>query len=150
MLSVDRETSLNTFCGTPLYCPPDVHPNQKTAKRQRDTERECGKRPFASKPDGTTRAVSVNVTSTSLDTMPLRKAGLPAPCDCYVCCNLWRSHDGPKPLQTDRSLSTTPRYHLSRISSKLSQLDILSWHAFVQCRCPQIFSRQHSTDLFLF
>lgn len=114
-----NETFLKTFCGTLLYCAPEVFPDyedkRKGTKRRRGAKQQfhsystsvdiwsfagvlwfalCGSPPFQGISDATGQAMYNNIMSTPLDPTPLRKVGVSEACIDLLC----------KMLQTDPSL----------------------------------------------
>ena len=118
------ETFLKTFCGTLLYCAPEVFPEytlgtKHGTKRRRGVKQYhsysssvdiwsfggvlwyalCGEPPFKGIADATGQAMFENIMATPLDVTPLQRKGVSA-----VCIDLLKQM-----LQTDPALRPTDR-----------------------------------------
>ena len=125
-----EETFLKTFCGTLLYCAPEVFPDYDGSKAAKGTKRRrgakqqfhsysssvdiwsfagvlwyalCGKPPFEGIADATGHAMYTNIMTTALDPTPLREAKVSDPCIDLLC----------RMLRTDPSMRPTDRECLS-------------------------------------
>ncbi|KAH3945787.1 hypothetical protein HBH64_060080 [Parastagonospora nodorum] len=117
-----EETFLKTFCGTLLYCAPEVFPdynNSRGTKRRRGAKQYhaysssvdiwsfggvlfnalCGEPPFRGIADQTGEAMYNNIMNTPLNTAPLQRVGASAACIDLLT----------RMLQTDPALRPTDR-----------------------------------------
>ncbi|KAF2750865.1 hypothetical protein M011DRAFT_492248 [Sporormia fimetaria CBS 119925] len=133
----DSETFLKTFCGTLLYCAPEVFPNfkenQQGTKRRRNAKQQfhsynssvdiysfaavlwfclCGKPPFKGIPDATGEAMYNNIINSSLDPNALRDAGVSEACIDLLCKMLEKD---PELRPTDHGAAIPPESLLESI-----------------------------------
>jgi serine/threonine protein kinase len=119
-----EETFLKTFCGTLLYCAPEVFPDfngqSKGTKRRRGAKTYhsysssvdiwsfggvlwyalCGVPPFKGVADATGEAMFNNIMSTKLDPTPLHKAGVSAAC-IDLLTRMLRTDPAERPTDRD-------------------------------------------------
>ncbi|KAL1794995.1 hypothetical protein ACET3X_006811 [Alternaria dauci] len=119
-----EETFLKTFCGTLLYCAPEVFPDfsgqSKGTKRRRGAKTYhsysssvdiwsfggvlwyalCGEPPFKGISDATGEAMFNNIMHTPLDPTPLQKAGVSAAC-IDLLTRMLRTDPATRPTDRD-------------------------------------------------